>query len=319
MLLMVEDLKNELRKHNVRFHPDSAILVASGYQFDPAKGARITFEADRECLFFSGFGRLRFDELKDITGNDIERFGYDVREFWGTLYPAMKGLIDRIKTPEPEPSPFEFRDQARCILQSHAVEQSVEEAEKTCITEDGFARIYASELVIVIQPEEEVMHISTLEPAKTYTFGFPEWDNLYVHDDESFWMSINYTWWLDHLKPALFEIIELLESPDTSSEVKPDHSPEAPENETVIKLRKQIEELQGRLSEYEKPLKKKAMEWVEKRNHVEDQIRECERDIRKLSQTRDKLRADHDIIQKQIDVFAHGIRKLEQEGVTSDS
>lgn len=247
MLLMVEDLKNELRKHKVRFHPDSAILVASGYQFDPAKGARITIEADRESLFFSGFGRIQFSQLNDITGNDIDRFGYVNSEWWDTLYPAIKSIISRIGSPEPELTEASTEDKIHIILQSHNVEQSDEECERTGITEDGFARIYASDLVIVIQPEEEVMHISNVATSKTHTYGYPEWDNLDASDFPV--NDIDYLWWLDNLKPALFEIVELLESPDTSGETKPDHSPEAPEVETVIQLRKQVEELQGRLTE----------------------------------------------------------------------
>lgn len=109
-------------------------------------------------------------------------------------------------------------DKMLAILAAHDIEQSDEEIEKTRISEEGFARIYAAGfLSIVIQPEEEVMHISTLTSnPKTHSHGLPVWENM---DSDDFpHGSIGYVWWLDHLKPALFEIIDILESPASTPE-----------------------------------------------------------------------------------------------------
>lgn len=240
--------------------------------------------------------------------------------FWDRNYNMLKELLSLAMTDGECPQtaldqPFEFRDQARCILQSHAVGQSVEEAEKTCITEDGFARIYASELVIVIQPEEELMHISMLKPnPETHTHGLPEWENM---DAEDFPRGIyGYVWWTQNLKPALFEIIELLESPDTSSE-SPPITCEETENEEVIQLRKQVEELQGRLSEYEQPLEK----LLEMKNATFQSLHQrkidCDKQINELKDVKSRLSGEMDCLHNEMTAIKYRIRQ--QKGVTSDS
>lgn len=175
-----------------------------------------------------------------------------------------------------------FNEQVHIILQSHEVEQSDNEYEKTRITDDGFARIYASDLVIVIQPEEEVMHISTLNgyPAETVTHDFAEWDNF---DSETFpHMEIHYMWWLDHLRKALFEIIELLESPDTSGEAPPITCEET-ENEEVIQLRKQVDALQKRLMELEEEHHELNEKYINHSSVFEHKIEQQEEQISKLT------------------------------------
>lgn len=298
-------------------------------------------------------------------------------------------------------SNHQFRESVSAILEKHDIEMADEEYHRTCITEDGFARIYASDLVIVIQPLEEVMHISTLEPAKTFTHDFPKWDDISAIDIPDFWSCVDYSWWLDNLKPALFEIFDILESPDISSEKKTTDeidsiieadkgivkhclkgnalflvknnaglngqvyefalSPEAvnyridngpwkhssalqyisshpseewsntvlqlvcelekrtPEDEKVIQLRKQVEDLQGRLSEYEKPLEEQAQEWVERREFLEAEKAKCNQEIEDANNRHRQLDIEVSIIQKQIDVFSYRIKKLNQKGVTSDS
>lgn len=139
-----------------------------------------------------------------------------------------------------------FNEQVHIILQSHDVGQTDNEYEKTRITDDGFARIYASDLVIVIQPEEEVMHISTLNgyPAETFTHDFAEWDNF---DSETFpYMEIHYMWWLDHLRKALFDIIEILERAD--DDIQDDVIEDA--NAIIVDLRLKLSRTENHLKHW---------------------------------------------------------------------
>jgi len=271
------------------------------------------------------------------------------------------------------------------MLHKHNVRQSVDEIRKTSVDAEGFVRIYAAELVIVIQPEQEVMHISTLNQVHTFTHSFYEWDNFDVMDFLDLG-AIDYVWWLDNLKPALFDIIELLESPaseptleeqveeileDGSGYLKPciryvgpdrvelayhythpDSEPdevvypsgivkrfmevpkkisetglkweygnrleqisalltsaptaetkqltrESPENETVIQLRKQVEELQGRLHNFESNLetKKERFDWLAICIDAHDQR------IKELRDHRQEMSVEKEILEKEIDVL----------------
>lgn len=150
-----------------------------------------------------------------LTGNyDLSAISqhYDPEEWQRiiTMCERIVRLITGEQTLEEKQESLPFNEWVHIILQSHEVEQSDDEYEKTCITEDGFARIYASELVIVIQPEEEVMHISTLDPPKSFTHDLCEWDEMSVLEFPA--PDLDYILWTDHLKRALFEIIETLEA-----------------------------------------------------------------------------------------------------------
>lgn len=229
-----------------------------------------------------------------------------------------------------EPSldqPFEFRDQVRCILQSHDVEQSVEEAEKTCITEDGFARIYASELVIVIQPEEEVMHISMVKPnPETRSHGFAEWENM---DAEDFPRGIHgYVWWTRNLKPALFEIIELLESHEDDGEIPDDAIGDA--NAIIVDLRLKLARTENHLKHWKERAELRERERDASRleygklmtkyqelevregdavSYTEGQLAACEKELKQLKEEH------HELNEKYINhssVYEHKIDQQEE-------
>lgn len=284
------------------------------------------------------------------------------------------------------------------ILHKHAVAQSVDEVRKTCITSDGFARIHASGVVIVIQPDRDVLFISTLSSIKTFAHDLKTWDEMSVLDfptDDLCWI-----FWNENLKPAIFEIIELLESPDTSSETKlPDeiasiieadkgivncclknnvlflekndaglkgqiyefalsseavnyridngpwkHSSalqyinshpseewsntvlqlvcelerQSPENEEIIQLRKQVEELQGRLSVYEQPLGRTLVVKQDQLRELEMGIKVHNQRIQELRDRSESMLQKKEIIGKEIELLESKI-EFEQSGVTSGS
>lgn len=168
-----------------------------------------TFEYRRNGNWHSSFSANSF---LDFSDDYLEAMGVSTNWYHRWL-PVIDELME-LSGMKIEPT---VPEQINAILKAHKVEQSDNEYEKTCITEDGFARIYASELVIVIQPEEELMHISTPRAVYTRTESFSVWENYDAETFPSRHLDISYDWWFKHLCDALFEIIELLESPDTSS------------------------------------------------------------------------------------------------------
>ena len=229
-------------------------------------------------------------------------------------------------SPEPSHRYFPAWLQICCILSNHKVNQSRQEAENTCITEDGFIRIYASDLVIVIQPEEEVMHISTLDPPKTFTHDLCEWDEMSVLEFPA--PDLDYILWTDHLKRALFEIIDVLDPrqdagmdedriPDDSDGSLPPNPNDYPPNNgepTYDQLKKRVQKLEGRLSVIQKDnddLLKACKQLRESNKKKSERIEE-------LSEIADGYYKRLELYQWAFEDYLSTIRES-RKGVTSDS
>jgi len=212
-----QDIQAELIEGWVITDQSVSASIEDGGWFDIGKGyCRIAF--------YRNFTDIEFnykEECYEAGYTDFLTNNYDLSaisqhyepEEWQRIISMCERIV-RLITGEQKTELVEasLKDKICAILYSHDIDQSDDEIEKTCITEDGFARIYAAGfLSIVIQPEDEVMHISTLtSDPKTLSHGLPVWENMDAFDFPN--GSIGYVWWLDHLKPALFEIAEMLES-----------------------------------------------------------------------------------------------------------